>query len=92
MLLELSGLGVFKVIIHRDFPIDKVARVTIKLYKSGRLYVIFTVEDYEYPKLPRTGRVVGVDVGIEKLLTASDGWFIPNLRPLERALDRIRRL
>ena len=92
MLLRLSNLGVFRVIIHRDFPIDRVARVTIKLYRSGRLYVIFTVEDYEYPKLPRTGRVVGIDVGIEKLLTASDGWFIPNPRPLEKALDRIRRL
>ncbi len=92
MLLRLSGLGVFKVIIHRDFPLEKVARVTIKLYKSGKLYVIFTVEDYEYPKLPRTGRVVGIDVGIEKLITASDGWFIPNPRPLERMLNRIRRL
>ena len=90
MLLRLSGLGVFKVIIHREFPLNKVARVTIKLYRSGRLYVIFTVEDYDYPKLPRTGKVTGVDVGIGKLLTASDGWFIPNPKPLERALTRIR--
>ncbi|MGC9179939.1 MAG: RNA-guided endonuclease InsQ/TnpB family protein [Vulcanisaeta sp.] len=92
MLLRLSGLGVFKVIVHRDFPISKVARVTIKLYRGGRLYVIFTVDDYEYPKLPRTGRAVGIDVGIERLITASDGWFIPNPRPLERMLDRVRRL
>ncbi|MGC8571225.1 MAG: RNA-guided endonuclease InsQ/TnpB family protein [Caldivirga sp.] len=92
MLLRLSGLGVFRVIAHRDFPIGKVARVTIKLYRSGRLYVIFTVEDYEYPKLPRTGRTIGVDSGVEKLATASDGWFIPNPRPLERMLNKIRRL
>ena len=29
-------------------------------------------------------KVVGVDVGVGKLLTASDGWFLPNPRPLER--------
>jgi putative transposase len=92
MLLRLTDLGVFKVIVHRDFPISKVARVTIKLYRGGRLYVIFIVDDYEYPKLPRTGRAVGIDVGIERLITASDGWFIPNPRPLERMLDRVRRL
>ncbi|WP_291490022.1 transposase, partial [Desulfurella sp.] len=92
MLLRLSNLGVFKVIVHRDFPMTKVARVTIKLYRTGGLFVIFTVEDYEYPRLPRTGRVVGVDSGVEKLATASDGWFIPNPKPLERMLNRIRRL
>ena len=92
MLLRLSNLGIFKVIVHRDFPLNKVARVTIKLYRGGMLYVIFTVEDYEYPKMPRTGRVVGLDVGVERLITASDGWFIPNPRPLEGVLYRIRRL
>ena len=75
MLLRLSGLGVLKVIAHREFPIDKVARVTIKLYKGGGLYVIFTIKDYVYPELPRTGGAVGIDVGVEKLLTASD-WLV----------------
>ncbi|BBG23684.1 hypothetical protein IC006_0972 [Sulfuracidifex tepidarius] len=31
MKLSLSHLGVFKVLVHRDFPLDKVKRVIVKL-------------------------------------------------------------
>jgi transposase len=61
--LRLSHLGVFRVIAHRDFPVDKVRRVAVKLTRSGRLYVSFFVEDYEFPRLPGTGRAVAIDVG-----------------------------
>jgi len=33
---------------------------------------------------------VGVDLGITRLATLSDGRFLENPRPLERSLDRIR--
>ncbi len=92
IVLRLSNLGVFKVIIHRDFPINKVRRVTVKLTKSERIYISFIVDGYEFPKLPRTGRAVAIDVGLEKLLVTSDGEYFPNLRPLRKALKRIRRL
>ena len=35
---------------------------------------------------------MGIDVGIEKLLVTSDGEFLPNLRPYERAMKKVRRL
>jgi len=92
IVLRLSNLGIFKVIAHRDFPLDKVKRVTVKLTKSERVYVSFIVDDYEFPKLPRTGRVVAIDVGLEKLLVTSDGEYLPNLRAYRKALKRIRRL
>jgi transposase len=92
VVLRLSNLGIFKVIAHRDFPLDKVKRVTVKLAKSERVYVSFIVDDYEFPKLPKTGRVVAIDVGLEKLLVTSDGEYLPNLRAYRKALKRIRRL
>jgi len=92
LVLRLSGLGAFKVIAHRDFPLEKVKRVAVKLTRSGKVYVSFIVEDYEFPKLPNTGKAVGIDVGVEKLLVTSDGEFLPNLRPYERALKKVRRL
>jgi putative transposase len=92
IVLRLSNLGIFKVIAHRDFPLDKVKRVTVKLAKSERVYVSFIVDDYEFPKLPKTGRVVAIDVGVEKLLVTSDGEYVPNLRPYERALKKVKRL
>jgi transposase len=90
MTLRLSHLGIFNVIVHRDFPLDKVKRVIVKLTPSGRVYVTFVV-DQEY-QLPKTNKVVAVDVGVEKLLTTSDGEYVPNQRPYERALNKVKRL
>jgi putative transposase len=90
--LRLSHLGTFRVIAHRDFPMDKVRRVAVKLARSGRVYISFFVEDYEFPRLPGTGRAVAIDVGVEKLLVTSDGEYFPNPRPHKRALGRLRRL
>jgi len=90
--LRLSNLGTFKLIVHRDFPLDRVERVVAKLTRSGKVYVSFIVENYEFPKLLNTGKAVGIDVGVEKLLVSSDGEYVPNLRPYERALKKVRRL
>ena len=90
--LRLSNLGVFNVIVHRDFPLDKVKRVAVKLTPSGRVYITFVVDQEHYPQLLKTGKVVAVDVGVEKLLTTSDGEYVPNQRPYEKALNKTRRL
>jgi len=92
LVLRLSHLGVFKLIVHRDFPLDRAKRVAVKVTRSGKVYVSFIVEDYEFPKLPSTGRAVGIDVGIDKLLVTSDGEYVPNLRPYEKALKKVKRL
>ena len=92
LVLRLSSLGTFKLIVHRDFPLEKVKRVVVKLMRSGKVYVSFIVENHEFPKLPETGKAVAIDVRIEKLLTTSDGEFLPNLRPYEKALKKVRRL
>ena len=92
LVLRLSHLGVFKLIIHRDFPLEKVKRVAVKLTRSGKVHVSFIVENHEFPKLPETGKAVAIDVGVEKLLVTSDGEFLPNLRPYEKALKKVRRL
>jgi len=92
LVLRLSSLGVFKLIVHRDFPLEKVKRVVVKLTRSERVFISFIVEDYGFPKLPNTGEAVGIDVGVEKLLVTSDGEYVPNLRPYERALKKVKRL
>jgi putative transposase len=90
--LRLSHLGAFRVIAHRDFPMERVRRVAVKLAGSGRVYISFFAEDYEFPRLPGTGRAVAIDVGVEKLLVTSDGEYLPNPRPYRKALGRLRRL
>jgi len=92
--LHLSKIGFFTLIIHRELPLEQVSRVCIKLYPSGRIYVIFTVEEPEAQEqaLDEPAKAVGVDLGIEKLATLSDGRYLENSRPLERSLERIRLL
>jgi len=92
LVLRLSNLGAFALIVHRDFPLEKVERVVVKLTRSERVYISFIVENHEFPKLPETGKAVAIDVGIEKLLTTSDGEYVPNLRPYEKALKKIKKL
>jgi len=92
LVLRLSNLGVFKLIVHRDFPLEKVKRVAVKLTRSERVFISFIVEDYGFPKLPNTGKAVAIDVGVEKLLVTSDGEYLPNLRPYEKALKKVKRL
>ena len=41
--------------------------------------------------MPRTGRVIGIDVGVKHFLTDSEGWQIENPRFYERTIERIRR-
>ncbi|MFP3313907.1 MAG: transposase [Thermocladium sp.] len=92
LVLRLSNLGAFALIVHRDFPLEKVKRVAVKLTRSERVYISFIVENHEFPKLPNTGKAVGIDVGVEKLLVTSDGEYLPNLRPYENALKKVKRL
>ncbi|AWS00384.1 RNA-guided endonuclease InsQ/TnpB family protein [Metallosphaera hakonensis] len=91
MKLSLSHLGVFKVLVHRDFPLDKVKRVIVKLMPSGRIYISFVV-DYEFPKLPQVNKVTALDVGIKTLIMTSDGEYFPNMKPYEKALWKVKHL
>jgi len=70
LVLRLSGLGAFKVIAHRDFPLEKVKRVAVKLTRSERVFISFIVENHEFPKLPGTGKAVaGPWIGTITLLS-----------------------
>ncbi|PSN98802.1 hypothetical protein B9Q11_01730 [Candidatus Marsarchaeota G2 archaeon ECH_B_SAG-F08] len=90
--LYLSKIGFFTLILHREFLESQVSQVCVKLYPSGRIHVIFLVEEPESQELSSKEPVeaVGVDLGITRLATLSDGRILENPRPLERSLEGIR--
>jgi len=45
--LYLSKIGFFTLILHREFPESQVSQVCVKLNPSGRIHVIFLVEEPE---------------------------------------------
>jgi putative transposase len=87
--LILSKVGEIPIKLHRKIR-GKVKGVIVKRERSGKWYAIFQVEDEPEP-LPRTGRAVGIDVGIRHFLTDSEGRQVENPRFYERILERIRR-
>jgi len=70
-----------------------VSQVCVKLHPSGRIHVIFLVEEAEAEEQSskeEPKKVVSVDLGITRLATLSDGRILENPKPHERSLEGIR--
>jgi len=65
--------------------------VTVSRDPCGRWYVSFAVEVVDPERLPTTGAIVGVDLGIKDFAVTSDGEKIPNPRHLERRARNLAR-
>jgi len=82
LVLRLSSLGAFALIVHRDFPLEKVKRVAVKVTRSERVFISFIVEDYEFPKLPGD-REGGGDRCRDREIVSDFGWgVLPKLEAL----------
>jgi putative transposase len=98
--LHVKGVGAIKVRLHRRLPDGvKLGQVTVKREGVGQRahwYVVLPVE-VEVAPLPKTGRTVGIDLGVVHLLTASEpicgltdaNGFVRNPRHAHAAADRL---
>jgi len=81
-----QAVGRVKVRQHRAV----VGRVkTLQLKREHRRWYVIVVTDAEAVPLPPTGRSVGVDVGVARFLTTSDGHIVANPRFLDAAHEAI---
>jgi putative transposase len=81
-----QGVGHVKVSEHTHIQ-GKVK--TLSLVRDGRKWFVVVVADQEIEPLAPTGQSVGVDVGIARFLTTSDGEVVRNRRFLAAALDEL---
>jgi putative transposase len=80
-----QAVGRVKVNQHR--PV--VGRVkTLQLKREGRRWYVILISETEAVPLPATGRSVGVDLGVARFLTTSDGEVVANPRFLDSAQRR----
>jgi putative transposase len=90
--LDLSKIGRVEIILHR--PVEgEIKTLTIRRSSTGKWFACFSVET-EPAALPESGRVVGIDVGLEHFATLSTGEHIPNprfFRRDQRALAKAQR-
>jgi putative transposase len=67
-----------------------VGRVkTLQLKREGRRWYVIVVTEAEPVPLPSTGRSVGLDLGVARFLTTSDGEVMANPRFLAAARERL---
>lgn len=91
-ILILSKIGSVKIKQHR--PIEGTIKTCTIKRESNGWYVIFACETESSP-LPKTGKFVGIDVGLSKFATLTTGEAIDNrrfFRTDEKALAKAQRL
>jgi putative transposase len=81
-----QAVGRLKVNQHR--PVRGRVK-TLQLKREYRRWYVIVVTEAEAEPLPPTGRAVGVDVGVARFLTTSDGVVVGNPRFLAAAQERI---
>ncbi|MCA0458950.1 MAG: transposase [Chloroflexi bacterium] len=96
--LKLFGIGRVPVRWHRAIPEASTIKTCRIKHQAGQWYVSFAVELPDQSELPKTGRFIGLDMGISALITTSEGEKVENpnyyragqrkLRVLSRALAR----
>ena len=86
--LALSKIGEIPIKLHR--PIEgKIKGVIVKRTKTGKWFAIVQAEVTPEP-LPSTGRVVGIDLGIQHFCVDSDGMAFENPKFIDRTLEKIK--
>lgn len=89
--VKLPKLGLVKCAVSREVK-GRILSATVSQVPSGKYYVSLCCTDVEIDPLPKTGAVVGVDLGIKALATTSDGVTYPNNKYLYESDKKLRRL
>lgn len=90
--IHLQKIGRVKISIHRELPTDcKLLSVTISKNPSGKFFASINFETEKIFK-PKTGKDVGLDLGIKTFSTQSDGIEISNPKYLSKNQAKLKRL
>jgi len=87
--LHLSKVGAVNVKLHRQIE-GNIKGVFVKRELSDKWFAVFQC-DSETASLKRTGKTIGLDVGVKHFLSDSDGRQIENPRFYNRSLERLRK-
>ncbi|GHO88639.1 RNA-guided endonuclease InsQ/TnpB family protein [Dictyobacter formicarum] len=89
--IQLPRLGTLRLHEHGYLPTTaKVLSATVS-EQAGRWFVSVQVEVTVPDPVQATGQVIGIDLGIKALATASDGTVIANPKALRSHLKKLRR-
>lgn len=91
--IKLPKIGDVAINLHRPIP-DGFAVKQVRVLSKARMtrwYTIITIEsDVSVPKVPAHGRAIGIDLGLERFLTASDNSSVERPRFLKSLQSRLK--
>ena len=70
----------------------RILNATISQTPSGKYFVSICCTDIEIPKLQRTDKVVGIDLGLKDFAITSDGEKFSNPKYLKQSLQKLAKL
>ena len=83
-------VGLVKARISRPIR-GRIISATIKQTPSGKYFIVFTCTDIPEPPKTKTGKAVGIDLGINTLVTTSDGEKIESVADTEKLEKKFAR-
>ena len=89
--IQLPKLGKVKCRISKEVK-GRILSATVSSNPSGEYFVSICCTDVEIPKLPETGAVVGIDMGLKAFAITSDGITYPNHRYLAKNQKKLAKL
>lgn len=89
--VQLPKLGKVKCRVSKAVK-GRILSATVSRNPSGKYFVSICCTDVEIPKLPETGAVVGIDMGLKAFAITSDGVAYPNHRYLANSQKKLAKL
>jgi len=89
--LRLGNLGIIDIRYHRPIPKDAKLKTCTILRKNRKWYAVFSVELPDVPRKKELGDPLGIDVGLERFLTDSDGKKVPNPRFYRKGEEKLKK-
>lgn len=86
--IKLPKLGLIK--IRQSMEVGKINNVTIEHTPTGKYFAILNV-NFEPEKFPNREESIGIDVGIKKFYSDSNGRIVPNPKYLEKSMHKLIR-
>jgi putative transposase len=86
--LKLSGIGRIAMRWHR--PVEGTIKTARVYCRAGKWFVALACEVETPEPLPKTGEEIGVDVGLHRLASLSNGETVENPRWYRRVLRKLR--
>lgn len=90
--VRLEKIGWIKISIDRNIPDNsRLISCTVSMNRSGQFFISILVETEQYNKL-KTGKTIGIDLGIKTLVTLSDNTIIDNPHYLRESQAKLKRM